>query len=122
MWKALYIKYKIPLLFSIIISVLYASFAYDLERFDFIKLISIYTALFFLTYKLIQFNHGNFKFLLFLGIVFRLVFIGALPNLSQDFYRFIWDGRLIANFINPYLFTPNEYLLNGYNYIAQAET
>jgi alpha-1,6-mannosyltransferase len=122
MWKALYIKYKIPLLFSIIISVLYASFAYDLERFDFIKLITIYTALFFLTYKLIQFNHGNFKFLLLVGIVFRLVFIGALPNLSQDFYRFIWDGRLIANFINPYLFTPNEYLLNGYNYIAQAET
>lgn len=122
MWKALYIKYKTPFLFSIILSVLYASFAYDLERFDFIKLISLYTALFFLTYKLFQFNHGNFKFLLLVGIVFRLVFIGSLPNLSQDFYRFIWDGRLLANFINPYLFTPNEYLLNGYNYIAQAET
>jgi len=120
--KEFYLKYKIPFLFSIVISVLYAAFAYDLERFDFIKLISLYTALFFLSYKLIQFNQGNFKFLLGAGILFRLIFILAIPNLSQDFYRFIWDGRLMANYVNPYLFTPNEYLLNGASYLAQAET
>ncbi|MDT0293122.1 glycosyltransferase 87 family protein [Mesonia ostreae] len=119
--KELYSQYKIPLFFSIAIIAMYAAFAYDLERYDFIRLFSLYAALFFLSYKLIQFNHGNFKFLLFAGILFRLIFLFALPNLSQDFYRFIWDGRLIANFVNPYLFTPNEYLLNGSTYLSQAE-
>src|SRR5690606_6527905 len=36
------------------------------------------------------------------------VFIVAIPNLSQDFYRFLWDGQLINNGINPYLYTPEE--------------
>jgi hypothetical protein len=30
------------------------------------------------------------------------------PNLSDDYYRFIWDGLLAANGVNPYLLTPAE--------------
>lgn len=119
--KALFVKYKLSFLLSAVLILLYAVFAYDLERYDFVKLLSLYAALFFLSYKLIQFHHGSFKFLLFAGILFRLVFILAIPNLSQDFFRFIWDGRLMANIVNPYLFTPNEYLASGSIYIAQAE-
>ncbi|MDQ7917924.1 polyprenol phosphomannose-dependent alpha 1,6 mannosyltransferase MptB [Mesonia sp. MT50] len=108
--KEFYLKYKIPFFFSAILVALYAAFAYDLERYDFVKLLSLYAALFFLSYKLIQFQQGNFKFLLFVGILFRLVFLFALPNLSQDFYRFIWDGRLLAEGINPYLSFPQQYI------------
>jgi len=32
------------------------------------------------------------------------------PNLSDDFYRFMWDGDLINAGINPYHFTPIEIL------------
>ena len=70
-------------------------------------------ALFFLFFKLIQFEKWNFKFLLVAGILFRLVFLIAVPNLSQDFYRFIWDGELINHGINPYLFSPNELIENS---------
>lgn len=51
----------------------------------------------------------DFKVLASLGIAFRLLFLFSTPNLSQDFYRFIWDGRLLAQGISPYLFTPEMY-------------
>ena len=86
----------------------YASIAYDLERTQFIKFITLCVAAFFFTYKLIQFEKWNFKFLVVAGILMRLVFLCATPNLSQDFYRFIWDGLLINEGINPYLYTPTE--------------
>ncbi|HNU59437.1 MAG TPA: mannosyltransferase, partial [Aquaticitalea sp.] len=84
---------KIPVLFSVLCAFFYASFAYDLDRTDFIKLAMLYGALFFLSYKLVQICRDNFRFLVYLSVAFRLVFIFSIPNLSQDFYRFVWDGR-----------------------------
>lgn len=100
--------YKIPLLFAILSIAFYISFGYGLERSDFVKLLSLYSALFFLAYLFIEKFKLNFWLLAGLGIIFRLVFIAAIPNLSQDFYRFLWDGRLMAEGINPYLFTPDS--------------
>jgi len=100
---------KTSLLLILVTGLFYWIFAFDLVRSDFIKLISLFGALFFLSYKLIQLNKGRFWFLVGIGILFRLIFIGVLPNLSQDFYRFIWDGRLVFQGINPYLFTPENY-------------
>jgi alpha-1,6-mannosyltransferase len=86
----------------------YGSFAYDLNRADFIKLISLYTGLFFISFKLIQLEKNNFWFLAGVAVLFRLVFVAATPNLSQDYYRFLWDGQLILEGINPYLSVPND--------------
>jgi alpha-1,6-mannosyltransferase len=93
----------------------YIVFAYDLDRSDFIKLIILFGALFFISYKIIQINQDRFWLLAGIGIIFRLLFIAILPNLSQDFYRFIWDGRLIAQGISPYLFTPENYIEDASN-------
>lgn len=101
--------------------VFYASFGYDLVRTDFIKLLTLFAALFFLYYKLMQFEKWNFKFLVVVGILFRLVFFIAEPNLSQDFYRFIWDGELIQKGINPYLQTPNALIEQKNFAIANAQ-
>lgn len=103
---------KTPLLLVLICIAFYSAFAYDLNRSDFTKLISLIGGLFFLTYKILQINKGRFWFLVGIGILFRLFFIGSIPNLSQDFYRFIWDGRLVFQGFNPYLFSPDNYL-NG---------
>lgn len=88
--------------------IFYAVFAYDLDRTDFIKLFSLYGALFFLSWKAFQLEKYNFRLLVGAAIAFRLIFLLAIPNLSQDFYRFIWDGKLLLQGINPYLFTPND--------------
>ncbi len=99
--------YKIPLLFAALSLAFYISFGYDLERSDFVKLISLYAALFFTAYLFIEKFKLNFWILASFGIVFRLIFIVATPNLSQDFYRFLWDGRLLIQGVSPYLFTPD---------------
>jgi len=100
-------------LFLVAFSVLfYFTLAYQLQRTDFVRLLTLFIALFLLCFKLIQFEKWNVKFLLTVGVIFRLIFLVAEPNLSQDFYRFIWDGHLVSSGINPYLYTPNELMKN----------
>ncbi|RKS55153.1 hypothetical protein BC962_0111 [Gillisia mitskevichiae] len=102
-------------------AVFYFSFAYDLERSDFIKLIGLYSGAFFLSWKLYKIEKVNFWFLAGIALLFRALFIGAMPNLSQDFYRFIWDGRMIAAGFNPYLYLPENLIELGTAPIAQAK-
>ena len=47
------------------------------------------------------------------GIVARLVLFGNLPTLSDDFYRFIWDGRLLLAGISPFAELPVWYMQEG---------
>jgi alpha-1,6-mannosyltransferase len=103
---------KVPFLIAAIVAVMFGSFAYDLVRTDFIKLFTLYGGLFGLTYYLVSHFGGNLKLIIGLGILYRLVLLLALPNLSQDFYRFLWDGTLVLQGGNPYLFTPESYLAN----------
>jgi alpha-1,6-mannosyltransferase len=41
------------------------------------------------------------------GTAFRAVLIFSQPGLSSDMYRYVWDGRVQANGINPYLYPPD---------------
>jgi alpha-1,6-mannosyltransferase len=113
--------HKVSLILALLSMVFYYIFAYHLERTDFPKLLTLFTALFFLCYKLIQFEKWNLKLLLVIGILSRLVFLLTEPNLSQDFYRFIWDGQLVQNFINPYLEVPNSLISQPHLIIQNAE-
>ncbi len=45
-----------------------------------------------------------------IAILFRLISLFAIPNLSQDFYRFIWDGRMILEGFNPYISLPKTFI------------
>ena len=73
--------------------------------------------MFYGAWRVIEFTKFNFWIWALLGITARVLFLPAIPNLSQDFYRFIWDGRLLILGINPYVFTPGQ-LANG-SQIAQ---
>lgn len=114
-------RYKPSILFVLITVLFYFSFAHDLVRTDYIKLIMLYSALFFLFYKLIQINKHNILFLSVTAFIFRFIFLFSIPNLSQDFYRFIWDGRMILEGLNPYLYTPQSFILKGIFPIQQAQ-
>lgn len=108
--------HKVPILVAAIAALMYGSFAYDLFRSDFIKLVTLYIGLFGLSYYLLLHFGWNIRLLIGLGIIYRLVFLLALPNLSQDFYRFLWDGNVVLEGGNPYLFTPESYLAHPESY------
>jgi len=42
-----------------------------------------------------------------LAIAFRLAFLPMLPVLSDDAYRYVWDGLLQAEGVNPYRYRPD---------------
>lgn len=105
----------------VLMSLFFWAFAYDLVRSDFIKLISLVIGLFGCAYLLIERFGTSVKALLVFGILVRLIFVVALPNLSQDYFRFIWDGRLILEGINPYANLPYLMMQLGEARIAQAQ-
>ena len=99
---------------------LYGFIAFYLQRTDFVSLVISFAILFFCYYKLVVDCKENIRFLIISTIAFRLVFGWVLPNLSQDFYRFIWDGRLVAQGLNPYINLPKNIILDAGFHLRQA--
>lgn len=46
--------------------------------------------------------------ILVFSIVFRAIFVPTVPTLSDDIYRFYWEGKVGANGINPYQYAPDS--------------
>ena len=44
------------------------------------------------------------------ALLFRLIAVFALPQLSDDYFRFVWDGRLLTHGENPFSQLPIDYL------------
>jgi len=49
---------------------------------------------------------------IYAAIGLRLLLLFSVPVLSDDIYRFIWDGRLLANGISPFAAVPIDYISN----------
>jgi len=46
--------------------------------------------------------------LLAVGLLARIVLIPTAPTLSEDVYRYLWDGTLVARGVNPYPHAPAD--------------
>jgi hypothetical protein len=65
----------------------------------------------FLAYFLVlRYHKLSFRGILIIGISCRISLLFFFPKLSDDVYRFFWDGILIQNGINPYGVLPNQVL------------
>jgi alpha-1,6-mannosyltransferase len=83
---------------------------YELTRVQSGKLILSFGVL-FLSYGLIisqKWDDLWIKRLVWIAVGFRLLLLFSVPVLSDDYFRFIWDGRLLATGHNPYLYLPSE--------------
>ncbi len=47
----------------------------------------------------------------FWGILFRGLFLFSIPFLSDDFYRFLWDGRLLVMGLDVYQYLPKDIIV-----------
>ena len=115
-----FFKKHSTLLVIILSLVFYFFFAYFLERTQFYIVSFLWIALFSSFYLLLQNKNSSFNTLLIVAILFRCIFLFATPNLSQDFYRFIWDGRMLINGFNPYLSLPETFIQLNLQPIAEA--
>ena len=112
------LKNKNHFLVALLSACLYFYLAYFLKREQFVPLLVVVAILFGSFTYLINHKTLSAKYLFQFGLIFRSVFLLSTPFLSQDFYRFIWDGRLIMQHVSPFEFTPDS-IINTTT-IAQA--
>ncbi|MDG1477054.1 MAG: mannosyltransferase [Vicingaceae bacterium] len=95
---------------AIVFAAIYVCFGYFLERENFLHLGVLFGASFGLYFFFIATTSDKREtdILLWVSMIFRIIFIVAIPCLSDDYFRFIWDGKLFVNGFNPYLFIPSE--------------
>jgi len=88
----------------------YVYLGYFLERTDFNQIIAVYFPLFGIYLFLIYTRFFNKGILIIVGAAFllRLSMLAMTPNLTDDYFRNIWDGLLVANGQNPFMTTPAE--------------
>lgn len=96
------------LLFFISFSI-YIAIGYAIQRHETFPLLTCY-ALLFLAYIWIVSEREKNQFWLTAGILFRAALLFSVPALSDDFYRFIWDGRLLAAGYHPFAEVPAYYM------------
>ncbi|MFT6921123.1 MAG: alpha-1,6-mannosyltransferase [Crocinitomicaceae bacterium] len=90
----------------------YFLFAYELKRTDHQFIFGVYTALFvvglIITAHFVR--HGkHWMFIFAFGLAFRLVFLFVTPHLSNDYFRFTWDGELQKDGISAFQFLPRNH-------------
>jgi Gpi18-like mannosyltransferase len=97
----------------IILLLLYGTCLYGLAchipREDFGSLLLFFSVgyslslVFFFGFKSFNFS---FKSILVAAVCLRLLFLISIPQLSDDYFRYFFDGHLLSNGISPYSFTP----------------
>jgi len=104
---------KLTILFSFFSLICYLLLGYWVEREETTLLFIFFGAAFafYFLFLLIQEKYnGSLKWIFVSGLIFRVSLLWITPNFSDDNYRFIWDGRILANGDNPYLVFPENYI------------
>lgn len=86
--------------------------AYQFKRTDHLAMLTVYVLLFvigiWLTVRLGK-KKKLWPVLFITGLCFRITFLWVNPHLSDDYFRFTWDGELLVEGESPFSFKPQEY-------------
>ncbi len=78
-------------------------------RFGFVPsgILILYLPYFFSVWIVLK-NKIDFRWVLGVGILLRLVLLPSLPILETDLFRYLWDGHMVNSGHNPYRYSPLE--------------
>ena len=100
--------------FLILISfIAYYFLSFEVERSSYLYVVSLFFVLFGSAYYLFKNVFFKTKYLIWVGVAFRVLHLFSVPNLSDDYTRFLWDGRLVVEGMNPYNEVPEAVLEKG---------
>ena len=103
----LFIKWSI----GIVCSICFVLLLFYVQRSNFYEVIVLYAILFTAYwYVIVKKEIFTTKQLVGFGIAVRCIAIFSLPNFSDDYFRFVWDGHLLNNGTNPFSVLPIDYL------------
>jgi len=89
----------------------YYFLGYEIPRYDTLPLFTAYGVLFLIYLWVInKVTDQQIVFWIAASLCFRVILLFSLPQLSDDFYRFIWDGRLWSAGYQPFAALPSEFL------------
>ena len=104
------VRQRFHLVVLLLMLVLHGAMAFWVEREQTLLLLGSFAGLnlfWFLTW----FDQKiSVKQVLILGLLFRAIYLFHVPVLSDDVYRYLWDGKLLLEGISPFQFTPKEWL------------
>src|SRR3989337_856678 len=101
-----YIFLSVTLLFYFVIGFAFPRYETSLLLISYGILFGIYCWIIF------KAKEAQVEFWFYAAILFRFSLLFSVPTLSDDFYRFIWDGRLIASGYHPFSHIPSYYIEN----------
>jgi len=109
--------FRIVLFVSILLHFL---FAYWADRADNLVVIGLFSAQWILFFILWKKGRMGMKQMVALAMLLRFIYLIAIPELSDDVFRYLWDGLQSVNGISPFEFTPTEWLAQTENATFQA--
>ncbi|MDB3907167.1 hypothetical protein OAK35_00690 [Crocinitomicaceae bacterium] len=96
-------------MFAAVSAPLYLLFAQDLHRSEHLELLLTFATLVALWLLMHRFIPKKWGWLFGIGLAFRLCFLFATPHLSDDYFRFMWDGELNKDGYEVFGFIPSQF-------------
>lgn len=96
-------------IFASVSTLLYLSFAYELKRSEHLALFLSFATLVSLWLLMHRLAPKSWKWIFAIGLTFRLCFLFTTPHLSDDYFRFLWDGELSKDGYEVFGFVPSDF-------------
>ena len=111
------IKYFLVGLFALVA----AYFSYMIKAENTLPVFVCYASLFAIYFYLIKIlDNDDVQWVIYSALFIRFILLGAIPNLTADIYRYLWDGNMQAMGFNPYTLSPKDVMDGGMNHFKDA--